>query len=204
MKRLLTFTLTMLTLLCLTACSMPLKSVTSRKNGLNCAFQAKANITLDKLQAEGTVKRLGTGVWEIEFSAPDSLSGVKLEFSEGNTKASYKGLSFSVPQSAVPVKAMLLNLMKAVDENAANEELKGDEKDDLLEVSGKLEVGEYILIIDKEGKLSGFEMPNNSLKMSFTELTVINGETADTTQPVTTEQAAVTETASVTTTDKAA
>ena len=40
--------------------------------------------------------------------------------------------------------------------------------------------------------------------MTFTELTVINGETADTTQPVTTEQAAVTETASVTTTDKAA
>ncbi|NLT08697.1 MAG: hypothetical protein GXY08_04260, partial [Ruminococcus sp.] len=110
----------------------------------------------------------------VEFSSPNSLSGIKLEFSEGNTKASYKGLSFSVPQSAVPVRAMILNLMKAVDENASAEELSGDEKDGLLVISGKLDGGSYTLTVDKEGRLSGFEMPNNDLKMSFTELKVIS------------------------------
>lgn len=179
MKKLVTFALTILTVLCLVSCSVPLKSTTSRKNGLDCAFQADVSITLDRLQAEGVVKRFGTGAWEVEFSSPNTLSGVKLEFSEGNTEASYKGLSFSVPQSAVPVRAMMLNLIKAVDSNAKSEELKGEEKDNALEVSGKLDGGEYVLRVDKDGKLCGFEMDNNKLKMTFSGFTVIDAGTAE-------------------------
>ncbi len=174
MKKLITFTLALLMVLCVVSCDVPLKSTTSRKNGLDSAFQADAVIMLDRLQAEGVVRRFGTGVWEIEFSSPNTLSGVKLEFSEGNTEASYKGLSFSVPQSALPVKSMMLNLIKAVEDNARLDELKGEEKDNILEVSGKLEGGEYVLKIDKDGRLSGFDMDNNKLKMTFTNLTPID------------------------------
>ena len=181
MKRLFTFAVTFLTILCLTACSVPLKTTTTRKNGLNCAFQSEVSITLDRLEAEGTVHRKGAGLWDVEFTSPNTLSGVKLEFSEGSVNASYKGLSFSVPQSAVPVKSMMLNLIKAVDDNASLEELKGDEKDGMLAVSGKLEGGDYVLTVDKDGRLSGFEMANNSLKMTFTGLTV----TGDTSAPET-------------------
>lgn len=180
MKRIIAFALTILTALtalCLASCSMPLKSSVSRKNGLDCAFQSEVSISLDRLQAEGTLKRFGSGAWEIEFSSPNTLSGVKLEFSEGNTSASYKGLSFSVPQSAVPVRAMMLNLIKAVDENAKLDELKGEEKDGSLEISGELEGGKYLLIVDKDGRLSGFEMDNNKLKMTFAELTLIDEKT---------------------------
>ncbi|MBQ6180974.1 MAG: hypothetical protein IJK31_04725 [Ruminococcus sp.] len=184
MKRLFTFVSVIFAVICLTSCSVPLKKTASRSNGLNCSFTAAASITLDKLQAEGTISRHGAGIWDMEFSSPNSLSGIKLEFSEGNTRASYKGLSFSVPQSAVPVRAMLLNLMKAVDDNAAAEELSGDEKDGLLAISGKLDGGSYTLKVDKEGRLSGFEMPNNDLKMSFTELKVISesNKSAETTE----------------------
>lgn len=174
MKKLVTFTLAILTVLCLVSCSVPLKSTTSRKNSLDGAFQANVSITLDRLQAEGVVKRFGTGAWEIEFTSPNTLSGVKLEFSEGNTAASYKGLSFSVPQSAVPVRAMMLNLIKAVDDSARLDELKGEEKDGTLEVSGKLEGGEYVLIVDKNGKLAGFKMDNNKLKMTFSDIAPID------------------------------
>lgn len=174
MKKLVTFTLAILTVLCLVSCSVPLKSTTSRKNSLDGAFQANVSITLDRLQAEGVVKRFGTGAWEIEFTSPNTLSGVKLEFSEGNTAASYKGLSFSVPQSAVPVRAMMLNLIKAVDDSARLDELKGEEKDGALEVSGKLEGGEYVLIVDKNGKLAGFKMDNNKLKMTFSDIAPID------------------------------
>ncbi len=188
MKKLITFTLAGFMTVCLISCSVPLKSAKSRKNGLDCAFQADVSITLDRLQAEGIVRRFGTGAWEVEFSAPNTLSGVKLEFSEGNTEASYKGLSFSVPQSAVPVRAMMLNLIKAVDDSAKLEELKGEEKNDVLEVSGKLEGGEYVLIVDKDGKLCGFEMDNNKLKMTFSGLSSIDpGTTAAETSVPTSE-----------------
>ena len=160
---------------CFTSCSVPMKKDAARKNGLGSSFSADASITIEKLNAEGVVQRSGKGEWDIEFSAPNSLSGVKLDFSEGSVTASYKGLSFSVPQSAVPVKAMMLNLIKAVDENADLSELKGEEKDDILQISGSLDGGGYLLSVDSEGCLSGFEMPNNDLKMTFTNLKVTGG-----------------------------
>lgn len=173
MKRLITLFACMIMGICLvTSCSVPLKNSVSRKNGLNSAFESNVSVTLDKLQAEGTLHRFGDAMWDIEFTAPNTLSGVKLSFSEGNVDASYKGLSFSVPQSALPVKAMMLNLIKAVDDNARLAELKGEEKDDTLEISGKLEGGEYIITVDKDGRLLSFEMPNNKLKMLFGELKI--------------------------------
>ena len=75
-----------------------------------------------------------------------------------------------MPQSAIPVKAMMLNLMSAVDSNAAAEELSGNEKDGLLSISGSLDGGDYTLTVDGDGLLSGFEMPNNKLTMKFTEV----------------------------------
>lgn len=169
MKRIFTFVITIAAVICLTACTVPAGGSSGcRKNGLGDAFSADVSITMDRLEAAGAVKRFGEGVWEIEFSEPNTLSGVKLEFSEGNVLASYKGLSFSVPQSAVPVKAMMLGLIKAVEDNAKLDELKGEEKDGNLVVSGSLENGGYKLIVDKDGRLSGFDMPNHKLTMRFT------------------------------------
>lgn len=185
MKRIFTFVLTIAAALCLAACAVPTGGESSRKNGLGNAFSAAVSITLDRLEAEGEIKRYGEGVWEIEFSEPNTLSGVKLEFSEGNVIASYKGLTFSVPQSAVPVKAMMLNLIKAVDDNAKLGELSGEDSDGMLKVSGSLDGGDYTLTVDKDGLLSGFDMPNNKLTMKFTEMKTAEitaeQETAETT-----------------------
>lgn len=185
MKRIFTFVLTIAAALCLAACAVPTGGESSRKNGLGNAFSAAVSITLDRLEAEGEIKRYGEGVWEIEFSEPNTLSGVKLEFSEGNVIASYKGLTFSVPQSAVPVKAMMLNLIKAVDDNAKLGELSGEDSDGMLKVSGSLDGGDYTLTVDKDGLLSGFEMPNNKLTMKFSEMKTAEitaeQETAETT-----------------------
>ena len=170
MKRFFAFTAAAAAVLCLTACAVPKVGNTSRKNGLGAAFSAAASITADRLEAEGQLMRFGNGAWEIEFSAPNTLNGVKLEFSEGNVLASYKGLSFSVPQSAVPVKAMLLNLIRAVDDNAGTEELSGEESNGLLKINGRLDGGDYTLTVDEEGRLSAFDMPNNKLSMKFSEV----------------------------------
>lgn len=170
MKRLISFAVMIITAVMFVACSSPIKSETSRKNGLNCAFESSVNITIDKLNAEGVLKRFGDGVWDVEFSSPNTLSGVKLAFDSGNVSASYKGLDFSVPQSALPVKAMMLNLIEAVDTNARLEELKGSENDNVLEVSGSLEGGDYIISVGKDGKLLSFEMENNKLKIVFSDM----------------------------------
>lgn len=187
MKRLFSSVFILFAAFCLTACSVPVSGNSSRENKLGCAFTSSANITLDKLNAEGTVTRLGDGEWEAEFDSPNTLSGVKLTFSEGSVGASYKGLEFSVPKSALPVKAMLLQLIEAVDSNAREEELKGSENEGMFEVSGSLEGGDYTLRVDGNGNISSFEMPNNLLYISFSDVTVNGSVPQPTTEPVTEE-----------------
>lgn len=197
MKRLISFAVMVITAVMFFSCSSPMKNETSRKNGLDCSFQSSVNVTIDKLNADGVMKRFGDGVWDVEFETPNTLSGVKLEFNGGNVTASYKGLNFSVPQSALPVKSMMLNLIEAVDTNARLEELKGNENGDILEVSGSLEGGDYIISVGKDGKMSSFEMENNKLKIVFTDMKEIEGtplqSTTETVTEVSTETVSETE-----------
>ncbi len=177
MKRLILSVLAALYALMLAACSvpdMPGGEGSSRENRLGLPFEAAMTLTLDRLEAEGTVKHTAAGDWEAVFETPSSLSGVTLSFSrtDGTVTASYKGLTFSVPKSALPVKAMLLCLISAAEENAALEKLSGTETDGMLTVSGRLDSGEYNLTVDGEGLISRFEMPGSKLDIRFTEVKV--------------------------------
>lgn len=184
MKRLVSFAVILLMTLTIFACSSPIKSETSRKNGLNCSFESSVNITIDNLDAEAVLKRFGEGLWDIEFSSPNTLSGVKLEFDSGNVSASYKGLDFSVPQSALPVKSLMLNLIEVIDSNARLEELKGTENDNILELNGSLDAGEYVLSVGKDGKPVSFEMENNNFKIIFSDFKELEFSAETTTETI--------------------
>ncbi len=170
MKKLLSSVFTFLCVISTTSCSSPVGSQSKCENNLDSPFTAKMSVNLDKLSAEGTITRNGNKCWVAEFESPNTLSGVKLSFEENIVKASYKGLDFSVPKSAIPVKAMLSNLMEAVDSLAAQEQLSGTENEGLLQISGTLEGGDYSLSIDENGNIHTFEMPNNLLKISFSDV----------------------------------
>lgn len=198
MKRLIAFTITILTAVCFVACTVAGKDKTTKPNGLSGRFQAAVSITLDELNADGTIKRFGDGMWEVEFTSPNTLSGVKLAFNEGNVDASYKGLNFSVPQSALPVKSMMLNLIAAADDLAKNEELTGVEEDGVMKITGLLDGGEYILTVDKNGEIKKFEMPNNKLVIVFSEVVALaeeNNESTEVTEAVSQEETIPEETA---------
>lgn len=186
MRKLLSSVLVFVMIFCLASCSLPVKTPGSkgkRDNSLNSQFTAQMTVCLEKLVAEGTVSRFGDGLWEAEFESPGTLSGVKLSFADGNVTASYKGLSFSVPRSAIPVKAMLVNLMDAVDSAAREAQLTGTEKDGIFEITDELEGGGYTLSVDSDGNICSFEMPNNLLKMTFTEVKASAAPKTDTTLP---------------------
>lgn len=172
MKKLFTSVFIFFAVFSLTGCSSPMKSTEKCPNNLSSPFSADMVLALDKLNAEGTISRLGDGEWEVEFESPNTLSGVCMKFSSGNVTASYKGLNFSVPRSALPAKAMLLNLIDAVDTNARSEELKGASNEGMLEISGSLECGDYVITVDDKGYIHSFSMPNNLLKIAFSDVDV--------------------------------
>lgn len=186
MKKLITSVFLYLSFLCLTACSAPIGSNTVRENRLGLSFSSSVIINIDKLTAEGTITKLEDGKWVAEFESPNTLSGVKLSFNEGNVTADYKGLTFSVPRSALPVKSMLCNLIEAVDGNARESELRGKEKDGMFEINGSLEGGEYTLSLDNSGYIKSFDMPNNLLHITFTDVQISTGDISVSTESTTT------------------
>jgi len=107
MKRIFTFVLTAAAAICLTACSVANVGSSSRKNSLGCGFSADVSITLNRLEAEGAVKRFGEGTWEIEFSEPNTLSGVKLEY-EGI--APRLTVTVSNVATSVPIKDVVYSI----------------------------------------------------------------------------------------------
>lgn len=130
-------------------------------------FVVDAKVTVDQTQAEASLSRYGDQAWDVTFSQPDSLAGVQLAFLDGQVTASYKGLSFSVPQSAMPVKSMLTIFIDLVGELDGKTELDCVKEGDTCVVEGSVEQGSYTLTLDQKGIPLKFEMPNQKLVMEL-------------------------------------
>ena len=77
---------------------------TTSSNQLNTAFTTGVTMELEEMTAEGTMQRVGAGEWNVSFSEPSQLAGVRLDFQKGEVTASYKGLAFSVPADSFASK----------------------------------------------------------------------------------------------------
>ena len=145
---------------------------------LDSPFTVTADIEYDGAPYSAVFTRRDINNWDAEFSAPDNLSGIILSFKDNNVEASYNGLSFSVPKTALPMKSMMAAFIDVCEKAASEGELTGEQKDDELVVSGETELGKYLLKFDKNSQLSGFEMDNLKLKMKLSDFKQINGEIA--------------------------
>lgn len=182
----------------LTACSTSQETV-STEDLFAEPFTCTANITTDDLSATGTLIRYAPDSWDIEFSEPSTLSGVKLTFNGTTSEASYKGLTYSMPKTAVPVNSMLLCLASAVDSVAGSEELDCTASDGLLTVKGSVDGGDYILTLEEDsGNLAMFEMKNLGLIITFVDVETL--DVATETETATENSAPETETETETTT----
>ena len=191
-------TLCTITLTTLASCSSVSNEKVSTDALFKEPFSSTANITTEELEATGTIYRHGVGVWEIEFSAPETLSGVKLSFDGVNSEASYKGLSFSIPKDAVPISSMLLCLANAVDEVATYPDKECSINDGIISFKGSTDCGDYNLTVKEDtGELATFEVKSLGLLMTFSNTTTIADTTSidtDTTEDTTSESSTETTT----------
>lgn len=160
MKRLIV-TLTAITgFIVFTACENSAAPSANAEQKLNGVFSTDMTLELDDFTAEGVLTRYDSGIWNACFESPSELSGVQLNFNGDSVEASYKGLSFSVPQAALPSKALLTELIKAVDTVAESDDISGSKKDDLIEIEGELDGEKYTLYLNGDGSLAEFRMNN--------------------------------------------
>ncbi|MCD7958029.1 MAG: hypothetical protein LUF89_00475 [Ruminococcus sp.] len=158
---------------------------TSAAQSLSDSFTVEMTMIIDDLEGAGEITRFGEGEWSVDFTEPSSLAGVVLEFSGSDITASYQGFAFSVPQSAMPTKSMLLHLIQVVDTLAQQEKIDGKAVDDYVVVEGDSEGNPYTLTLTQDGELVGFEMDNMDAIFSFS--TFQTGVAERTTTPVATE-----------------
>jgi hypothetical protein len=163
----------------LSACGKLAGEKGSVKPELGNSWTVDSTIKYGNLDATAKITRNEKNNWDVEFASPNSLSGVRLSFNGDDVNASYKGLSFSVPKSALPYKTLLGTLFTAVDDLAEKDNIKGGVKDGIVTIEGKADSGNYKLGLDaKTGNLKTFEVPDYKATVQFENMTA-DGTTDD-------------------------
>ena len=203
MKRIFALMLVVVSILSLSACGKIGKVKKEIKPQLDSAFSCNVKMKYGDLLSEAVVKRFGNGAWEADFSAPNTLAGVKLSFLDDDVTASYKGLSFSVPKSALPIKSMMSNLFTIIDETASKDTIEVINDKEYLVIEGRTEQGDYEIMLDKEtGLLVSFAMPNLDLLIEFSDFMPSGiGTETDTTESGITAETTMAETGIMETTE---
>ncbi len=182
MKRLLFLIIALVTAAVFSGCGGK-HTVKDVKSGLDSSFECDMDIVYDDSEFAGKLLRKQSGEWEAEFTMPDTIAGVKLSFVNRDVTASYKGLTFTVPKSALPVKSILVNLINVVDELASSDELECTSKDGMLIVRGEIDQGKYVLNIDeKTYQIVSFDMENSDVHMEFKNVVIKDTPPAEVTQ----------------------
>ncbi len=170
MKRILTAVCLCAVMTAAAGCAMT-QTAGNVDNRMNGAFSAEVTLHTEENDTRAVLTRYGTDAWSVSFTEPAALSGVQLDFIDNEVNASYKGLEFSVPQSAQAVKTMLSELMDIVDEMAAETELNGTQGDDGIVCEGEIDEGSYTLCFNKEGIPVEFSLPCYGLTLTFDSFT---------------------------------
>lgn len=153
----------------LSGCSSPVGGETDAAQKLSGSFTTEMTMNMEEQTVSGTLSRMGDGMWSVSFAEPATLAGVVLDFSGGEVTASYQGLAFSVPQTAMPAKSILSSLILVVDDLAKQEHISGEKDGDYVSVEGELEGSPYLLRLSAGGELAGFEMDNMDTVLTFTD-----------------------------------
>ncbi|NMA79468.1 MAG: hypothetical protein GX967_02335 [Clostridiales bacterium] len=139
---------------------------------LNRGFTCNADINYGDLSATAEIKRTGAGVWDLKFTSPKNLKDISLSYSEGDVKVGYKGFSFSISESALPIKAIASSIIGAIDNAATQSGIDVKSSGDDFIINGKTDVGNYILTINPEDDtVISVSIPDIDLLVTFDSFT---------------------------------
>lgn len=147
------------TLLFSTGCTAIQTTPGKVANPMTGSFTAEVTITNADSESKATLTRYGTDAWCVIFNEPQTLAGVQLDFLDDEVKASYKGLAFSVPQSAQAIRTELEDLMHIIDDMALSPDLNGKTEEDKIICEGAIEEGSYTLTFTDAGIPAEFSLP---------------------------------------------
>ena len=107
-------------------------------------------------------------MWELELSAPETVSGLKIALGEEGITASLGDLNFRLETEKIPSKAAFMSVFGALDNAAADANgLTFSETETDLCWYGTYNGGKYTLLYNKaDNSLCGLEMQGISVRFS--------------------------------------
>lgn len=122
-------------------------------------YTCSATFNCGDFNISADIEREGAGLWTVELTAPDTLRGINLLFNQGEVTASYLGLSFTVPESALPAKNCVAAVLDALDSSAErSSELSVSEDGEDYILAGDSPLGIYTIRMGADGEIKSFEL----------------------------------------------
>ncbi len=165
-----------------TSCSGKI-GVKSKTPDMNVQFETNMKVQSGELEFTGSMKRYGTGLWEMRVDSPETLAGLSLSYNDSGVKAELDGLELDIPVEDINDGAVFGLIFKAVDSAASAGELTFTENEDGKAYTGEFAQGTYSITFDPESLAPvKLEIPEVSLSAEFSGFHILTGENTVTEQ----------------------
>ena len=108
-----------------TSCKFFKENIIPRQPKLDEAFSCTFELTAfaddrdSKMTVSGDMTRYGTGIWEMNITAPDTMKGLGIKYNEGSTTASLGSLTLEIESGKLNEAAMFKRIFDSFDLCAA-------------------------------------------------------------------------------------
>ena len=131
---------------------------------MNVPFESDVKVQAQELEFEGTIKRYGTGMWSMNVTAPETLEGLNISYSDEGVTAELDGLTLEIAMEDINGGAVFAQIFKAVDSAAAAGTLQCTETEDGKVFTGEFAGGEYKLTFEPQTLVPvGIEIPSSGI-----------------------------------------
>ncbi len=164
MKKIL-FILIMATILLFSGCNQVAEPIKiDNIFSVNCSYES------DDFNADMTLMRLGNGGWEIQFSAPETVSGLAVSYLEEEILITFLGLETTILKDKLPTAPIYEEITKVLDQFIFEEELEFQQNEDDISTHISTENGDFTLKFHKDSKeLISLESENSDFKCEFSD-----------------------------------
>lgn len=154
-----------------TGCSSLKNSITAKTPQINIPFTCGFNLTAyDDMELEGTMKRYGTGIWEMDITSPETMAGLHIKRTTEGMDISLGELEICIGQDKINRGAFAELIFNAVDSCAALQEMTLEETQNGLQYTGKVSECPFIMTFSPETLLlTEISFPSIDLHAKITD-----------------------------------
>ena len=128
-------------------------------------FHSAVTVTSGEKQYQATIQRADADVWEMEFSQPDTVAGMKLNFTGKVCTLEFQGLKYEMDRADVSPYSMATSCCDAIEELINKRGITCEKKGDILTERGEVD-GQSFTASFKKGKLKELTV-SDQLKYKF-------------------------------------